>query len=179
VLEQNEFLARSLANGVKHGLAESDRAAYYAPYPDRASRRPMLQWPREIPIEGEPADVAAVITRNGEWLATTPALPKLLLTFDGPGSATRPTWSRGRAARSPSSTSSPSAPLDTTLLKTRPRRVAGAIRSWLDRTSSGDASEDRAREGTAPRARLRQRGTLPPLRQSDYAVGFTPRSGRD
>ena len=37
VLEQNEFLALSLANGVKSGLAERDRAVYYAPYPDPAS----------------------------------------------------------------------------------------------------------------------------------------------
>ena len=63
VLEQNDFLAQSLGHGVMRGLSESDRAEYYAPYPDAASRRPMLQWPREIPIDGEPADVMAVITR--------------------------------------------------------------------------------------------------------------------
>ena len=57
--------------------AESDRAEYYAPYPDAASRRPMLQWPRGIPIEDEPADVMAVVTRNGEWLANTPAVAQL------------------------------------------------------------------------------------------------------
>jgi haloalkane dehalogenase len=44
VLEKNEFLARSLAHGVQRGLAERDRQAYYAPFPDAASRRPMLQW---------------------------------------------------------------------------------------------------------------------------------------
>lgn len=83
VLEENAFLSRSLGNGVKRGLADRDRAEYYAPYPDAASRRPMLQWTRELPIDGSPADVAAVVARNGEWLSKTPEVPKLLLTFDG------------------------------------------------------------------------------------------------
>lgn len=85
VLEQNEFLARSLANGVLSGLAESDRRVYYAPYPEPASRRPLLQWPREIPIDGEPADVAAVIERYDAWLASPAAKPALLLTFGDTG----------------------------------------------------------------------------------------------
>jgi haloalkane dehalogenase len=133
VLEQNEFLARSLANGVKHGLAESDRAVYYAPYPDPASRRPMLQWPREIPIEGEPADVAAIITRNGEWLAKTPALPKLLLTFDGTGLSNAPAvveWARSAFPKLdvvPLGSAGHHAPEDA------PQEIAGAITSWLDR----------------------------------------------
>src|SRR5262249_46225807 len=49
VLEQNGFLEKSLGHGVKRGLTEAARAEYYAPFPDPASRRPMLQWPREIP----------------------------------------------------------------------------------------------------------------------------------
>jgi haloalkane dehalogenase len=84
VLERNEFLARSLENGVKHGLREEDKSVYYAPYPDSASRLPLLQWPREIPVGGEPADVAAIVTSYGTWLGHSPTVPKLLLTFDSP-----------------------------------------------------------------------------------------------
>src|SRR6267142_2808493 len=97
VLERNDFLAQSLGHGVTRGLSESDRAEYYAPYPDAASRRPMLQWPREIPIDGEPADVMAVVTRNGEWLAKALEVQKLLLTFDGTGMSNAPAvidWAR-------------------------------------------------------------------------------------
>jgi haloalkane dehalogenase len=83
VLEENQFLARSLAHGVKSGLSAEDRAVYYAPYPDAASRRPLLQWPREIPIDGSPADVATVIERNAAWLASS-AAAKLLITFATP-----------------------------------------------------------------------------------------------
>jgi haloalkane dehalogenase len=89
VLEQNAFLARSLDFGVKRGLSDSDRAVYYAPYPDAASRRPMLQWPREIPIDGQPADVAAVVEHNGAWLSSA-AAPTLLLTFGAGGLSNAP-----------------------------------------------------------------------------------------
>jgi haloalkane dehalogenase len=132
VLEQNEFLARSLANGVQRGLAESDRNVYYAPYPDPASRRPMLQWPREIPIDGEPADVAAVIERYDEWLARTPAKPALLLTFGDTGLNAPKIieWARStlRALEIvPLGRAGHHAPEDA------PDEIARAIRTWLDR----------------------------------------------
>ena len=38
--------------------------------PSRAkSRRPMLTWPRQIPIEGDPADVTAIVDDYATWLA--------------------------------------------------------------------------------------------------------------
>jgi haloalkane dehalogenase len=48
------------------------------------SRRPTLTWPRELPIDGEPADVAALVSAYGEWLSTNP-LPKLFVNAE-PGS---------------------------------------------------------------------------------------------
>ena len=39
----------------------------------------MLQWPREMPIEGEPADVAAAVEAYGQWLAKSDGLPKLFI----------------------------------------------------------------------------------------------------
>ena len=132
VLEQNEFLARSLANGVQRGLAESDRAVYYAPYPDAASRRPVLQWPREIPIDGAPADVAAVIERNGAWLASPSAKPALWLTFGDTGlSSTKIVeWVRGALPALeiiPLGRAGHHAPEDA------PEEISRALRSWLDR----------------------------------------------
>jgi haloalkane dehalogenase len=97
VLDENQFLSRSLQNGVKRGLTDEERDVYYAPYPDRASRRPLLQWPREIPVDGTPADVTAVVTAYAAWLAASPAVPKLLLTFDAPtplGSPAVVDWAR-------------------------------------------------------------------------------------
>ena len=48
------------------------------------TRPPMLTWPREIPIEGEPADVVAIVAAYASWL-TTSAIPKLLVNAE-PGS---------------------------------------------------------------------------------------------
>lgn len=83
VLESNQFLARSFKNGVRRGLSEDEVAAYSAPFVDPQARRPILQWTREIPIEGEPADVHAVIARYDAWLAAS-FVPKLLLSFERP-----------------------------------------------------------------------------------------------
>ena len=41
-------------------------------------RWPTLTWPREIPIEGEPADVAAIVAASADWLATSD-VPKLFV----------------------------------------------------------------------------------------------------
>jgi haloalkane dehalogenase len=48
------------------------------------SRRPTLTWPREIPIEGEPADVVDLVRQYATWLGGS-ALPKLFVNAD-PGS---------------------------------------------------------------------------------------------
>ena len=55
--------------------------AYRAPFRDRDARRPMLIWPRELPIEGEPADVVAIVTQYGEWLSKS-NLPRLLISAE-------------------------------------------------------------------------------------------------
>jgi len=41
-------------------------------------RRPTLTWPRQIPIEGEPADVSATAAAYADWLGTS-NVPKLFL----------------------------------------------------------------------------------------------------
>ncbi|GHG98365.1 haloalkane dehalogenase [Comamonas sp. KCTC 72670] len=100
VLEQNQFLARSLGAGVKRGLTEAELAVYAAPYPDASSRRPMLAWPRELPIEHQPSEVVAVMERYVAWLGASPEVPKLLLTFKSPTPLGAPAlieWVRGRS----------------------------------------------------------------------------------
>src|SRR6185312_1609579 len=42
---------------------------------------PTLTWPREIPIDGRPADVAAVVAANAAWTAPTP-VAKLFINGD-------------------------------------------------------------------------------------------------
>jgi haloalkane dehalogenase len=58
--------------------------AYRQPFLERKSRLPMLVWPRELPIEGEPADVVAIVEDYGQWMASN-SIPKLFVAAE-PGS---------------------------------------------------------------------------------------------
>ena len=54
-------------------------AEYRRPFAEPGEgRRPTLTWPRQIPIEGEPADVSAIAAAYADWLATS-SVPKLFL----------------------------------------------------------------------------------------------------
>ena len=53
-------------------------AVYRAPFIERESRLPTLVWPRQIPIEGEPADVATIVEHYAKAMSRSP-LPKLLI----------------------------------------------------------------------------------------------------
>lgn len=129
VLEQNGFLPRSLEHGVRTGLAAADRAAYEAPFPDPRSRRPMLQWTRSLPIDGEPADTMAVIERNAAWLAASPATPKLLLAFGEAGLSNDPSvvaWARTCAGLEVAAL----APVGHHAPEDAPREIAAEIARW-------------------------------------------------
>jgi len=133
VLEENEFLARSLANGVRTDLAAEDRAVYYSPYTTPESRRPLLQWTREIPIDGEPADVVAAVERYGEWLCTSPDTPKLLMTVDTPSPLAAPriiSWARASVTALEVlniGAAGHHAPEDA------PHEIGAAIAAWMER----------------------------------------------
>ena len=43
--------------------------------------RPMLPWPRQIPLDGSPPDVTAAVTAFSGWLRTSP-VPKLWIEGD-------------------------------------------------------------------------------------------------
>ena len=86
VLQKNVFVDRILPASVLRGLSDEEMQRYRTPYREVGeSRRPTLTWPREIPIDGEPADVARIVTEYGEWLATANQLPKLFVNAE-PGS---------------------------------------------------------------------------------------------
>ncbi|MGY8995679.1 MAG: haloalkane dehalogenase [Alphaproteobacteria bacterium] len=77
VLGHNFFVESVLGRlGAGRVLSEDEMAEYRRPYPTAESRLPTLVWPRQIPIGGEPADVARVVEDNGVWFYATP-LPKL------------------------------------------------------------------------------------------------------
>lgn len=80
VLEKNVFVERVLPGSVIRDLTEEEMAVYRAPFAEPGeSRRPTLTWPRQIPFDGEPAEVHEVVQAYADWLPTTDDLPKLYL----------------------------------------------------------------------------------------------------
>ena len=80
VLEKNIFVERVLPGSVLRTLTDEEMTEYRRPYLEPGeSRRPTLTWPRQVPIEGEPPDVTAIVNAYADWLAQSP-LPKLLIT---------------------------------------------------------------------------------------------------
>ena len=100
ILDNNLFVEAVLPGGMLRTLSDEEMAAYRAPFTSRAARRPVLQWPRELPLDGEPADVVALVLEYDAWLARSDDVPKLLLTFE-PGVEMTPSvvqWCRDTIA---------------------------------------------------------------------------------
>jgi haloalkane dehalogenase len=85
VLAKNVFVERILPASVLRALTPEEMEHYREPFREPGeSRRPTLTWPREIPIDGEPADVVALVNDYASWLGRSP-LPKLFVNAN-PGS---------------------------------------------------------------------------------------------
>ncbi|MEE3182998.1 MAG: haloalkane dehalogenase [Pseudomonadota bacterium] len=82
VLENNLFVERVLPGSVLRELTDAEMSVYRRPFSDPGEgRRPTLTWPRQIPIDGEPADVVDVVKNYAEWLATS-EVPKLFINAE-------------------------------------------------------------------------------------------------
>jgi haloalkane dehalogenase len=82
VLEQNIFVEAELPRAIRRRLSDEEMDRYRRPFANVGEdRRPTLSWPRNIPIDGEPAEVVAVVEEYGSWLAES-AMPKLFINAD-------------------------------------------------------------------------------------------------
>jgi haloalkane dehalogenase len=78
ILDENFFVEALLPRSVLRRLSDREMAAYREPFREREARLPTLVWPRQIPIDGEPADVTAIAESYGNAMSQS-ALPKLLI----------------------------------------------------------------------------------------------------
>lgn len=140
VLGNNMFIEFNLPRGTMGGLAESDHDVYRAPFLEPASRKPMLAWAREFPLDGEPADVVEVVLGYDRWMAETPGVPKLLLAVEnavGLGSPEVIAWAAGNFASVEVESVGPGGhqtPED------QPEAIGTAIARWLRRHALTAAS---------------------------------------
>lgn len=79
----NILIKQVLPRAIVRGLSEEEKAVYGAPYPTIDSRKPLHQWPSEIPIDGKPADTYEIVDSYSKWLQQTD-IPKLFF-YGSPG----------------------------------------------------------------------------------------------
>ncbi|SMC20307.1 haloalkane dehalogenase [Andreprevotia lacus DSM 23236] len=96
IMEHNVFIERIVPAAIMRTLSDAEMNAYRAPFPTPASRKPIWRLPNELPIEGQPADVHALLTEAHAALAAS-TYPKLL--FAGtPGALVSPEYAAQFAA---------------------------------------------------------------------------------
>ena len=79
VLQENFFIEKIVPGAVLRALTPEEMTEYRRPFAEPGEGpRPTLTWPREIPIEGDPADTAAIVGAYAEWLASSD-VPKLFV----------------------------------------------------------------------------------------------------
>ena len=85
ILRDNFFIEQILPKAILRTLSIEEMAEYRRPFAEPGEgRQPTLTWPRQIPIEGEPADVAAIAAAYADWLATS-SVPKLFVKAEPGG----------------------------------------------------------------------------------------------
>lgn len=79
----NMFLTKILPQMIVRKLSVEEKDYYNAPYKTIQSRKPVRQWPCEIPFDGEPSDVHEVVRNYSQKLQES-ELPKILF-YGNPG----------------------------------------------------------------------------------------------
>jgi haloalkane dehalogenase len=82
VLGGNIFVEKILPRSIMRKLTDEEMDEYRRPFRNAGEdRRPTLTWPRQMPLDGEPADVVAVVKAYGRWLATS-EVPKMFINAE-------------------------------------------------------------------------------------------------
>jgi haloalkane dehalogenase len=127
VLERNIFVERVLPGSTLTGVSDEAMEVYRSRYAEPGeSRRPTLSWPREIPIEGEPADVVAIVAEYAEWLSQT-STPKLFINAEPGAILTGPQREFCRAFSNQSEVTVPGVHF---IQEDSPHEIGAAIAEW-------------------------------------------------
>jgi len=78
IFDENFFVETVLPKSIIRELTKEEMDVYREPFQSRESRLPTLIFPREIPIDGEPANIVRIVEAYGHWLSGSP-IPKLLV----------------------------------------------------------------------------------------------------
>lgn len=130
VIEKNLFVEAVLPASILRTLSDEEMSEYRRPFTEPKHRRPTLTWPRQIPIEGEPADVVKIVDYYAEWLSGS-ELPKLFINAD-PGAIL--IGEQREFVRSWPNLTEVTVPGNHFLQEDSPHEIGAAIAEWLPPT---------------------------------------------
>jgi haloalkane dehalogenase len=79
ILQQNAFVELTMPAGTMRTLTDEEMDEYRRPFREPGDgRQAVLTWPREVPFEGQPADVERVFDAFSAWLPSS-RVPKLFI----------------------------------------------------------------------------------------------------
>ena len=84
ILKKNLFIEGVLPSAIIRDLSEKEMTVYRKPFLNELERRPTLDWPRQIPINGEPEEVCEIVEKYSGWMSEN-EIPKLFINAE-PGS---------------------------------------------------------------------------------------------
>ena len=129
-IQRNFFIKRLLPMMTSRKLTHAESAAYAAPYPTPESRRPVAQWPREIPFDGVPEDVHRIVSDYWAWLQET-EIPKLMLVAD-PGVIIKPKVATSLEAKLANVTRADIGKGKHYVQEDQPEAIGQALSDWLE-----------------------------------------------
>ena len=84
ILNRNMFIEAVLPTSIMRTLSEEEMNAYRAPFLRPEDRYPTLNWPRQIPLSGEPPHMVELVQAYADFMTQAP-FPKLFINAE-PGS---------------------------------------------------------------------------------------------
>jgi haloalkane dehalogenase len=82
VLGANLFVEKILPRSIIRSLSSAEMNEYRRPFLHPGEdRRPTLSWPRQMPLDGQPADVVEIVAGYGTWMAGN-QIPKLFINAE-------------------------------------------------------------------------------------------------
>ena len=129
IVGENYFIEKALAMFAGRALSDAEMKVYRAPYLKEKDRLPVAMWPKEIPIDGTPADNAAIMQKNYDWMRGS-SIP-LLLLYANPGAIIKAPMVADFKRALPNLEAVSIGPGAHYVQETSPTRIAEALSKWL------------------------------------------------
>ena len=68
ILNRNMFVEDVLPSAIIRKLTDEEMKNYRTPFSKNQDRQPTLNWPRQIPISGEPKHMVELVKEYSQWI---------------------------------------------------------------------------------------------------------------